>query len=102
MGLDSQTKDIVNKNLNTSISIFNEIKSSKDVLKKYAENYGNKENHYEFIHGHMIGQIEGEAFSMVRTSLGRPLTDEERDDLAEIVKSKRPLISDLIERLKNA
>lgn len=102
MGLDSQMKDLVNKNLDTSISVFNEIKSSKDVLKKYTENFGVIENAYEFIHGHMIGQIEGEAFAMVRTTLGKSLTDEEREDLVKIVKSKRPLILDLIERLKNA
>lgn len=100
MGLDDGVKHLVETNLETSIDVFREIKSSEDALNRYTDNFKNVQNNYDFIHGHMMGQLEGESFATVRTHLGRPLTDEESTDLAAIVKSKRNKVSELIEQLK--
>lgn len=102
MALDPKIRSIVNQNLDTSISIYNEIKSSKDALTKFTIQFGKVENNFDFIHGYIMGDLQGSSFGTARTMLSRPLTKEEQEELVSLIQSKRVNVSDLIIRLRNA
>ena len=50
--------------------------------------------------GILWGDLQGLAFGTVRIVLGREMTEDEREDLAEIIKSKRIKVQNIVNRIK--
>jgi hypothetical protein len=100
MTLKIEFKRIIDESLDTSVEIHGEIKSTKKGLEKWVTQFGNVENPYDFMHGYFMGDLQGLAFGTVRVVLGREMTEEEREDLAEIIKSKRIKVQNIVNRIK--
>lgn len=99
--LNTELKQIINESLDTSVELYGEIKSTKKGLEKFVTQFGNVENSYDFMHGYFMGDLQGLAFGTIRIALGREMNDEEREDLAEIIKSKRIKVQNIVNRIKN-
>jgi hypothetical protein len=99
--LNAELKQIINESLDTSVELYGEIKSTKKGLEKFVTQFGNVENSYDFMHGYFMGDLQGLAFGTIRIALGREMNDEEREDLAEIIKSKRIKVQNIVNRIKN-
>ena len=100
MTLKIELKRIIDESLDTSVEIHGEIKSTKKGLEKLVTQFGNVENPYDFMHGYFMGDLQGLTFGTVRVVLGREMTEEEREDLAEIIKSKRIKVQNIVNRIK--
>ncbi len=100
MTLKIELKRIIDESLDTSVELYGEIKSTKKGLEKFVTQFGNVENPYDFMHGYFMGDLQGLAFGTVRVVLGREMTDDEREDLAEIIKSKRIKVQNIVNRIK--
>lgn len=100
MTLNAELKQIIEKSLDTSVELYNEIRSSKKGLEKFVMQFGNVENPYDFMHGYFMGDLQGLAFGTIRIVLGREMNEEERNELAEIIKSKRIKVENIVNRIK--
>lgn len=100
MTLKIELERIIDESLDTSVELYGEIKSTKKGLEKFVTQFGNVENPYDFMHWYFMGDLQGLAFGTVRVVLGREMTEEERDDLAEIIKSKRIKVQNIVNRIK--
>jgi len=100
MTLNIELKQIIENSLDTSVELYNEIRSSKKGLKKFVMQFGNVENPYDFMHGYFMGDLQGLAFGTIRIALGREMNEEERNELAEIIKSKRIHVENIVNRIK--
>ncbi|PIN96774.1 MAG: hypothetical protein COU45_06090 [Nitrosopumilus sp. CG10_big_fil_rev_8_21_14_0_10_33_7] len=101
MTLNAELKRLIDESLDTSVKLYSEIKSTKNGLEKFVMQFGNVENPYDFMHGYFMGDLQGLAFGTIRVALGREMNEEEREDLAEIIKSKRIKIQNIVDRIKN-
>ncbi|MEK6867091.1 MAG: hypothetical protein AABZ42_04660 [Thermoproteota archaeon] len=95
-----ELKRIIDESLDTSVELYGEIKSTKKGLEKFVTQFGNVENPYDFMHGYFMGDLQGLAFGTIRVVLGREMTEDEREDLAEIIKSKRIKVQNIVNRIK--
>jgi len=102
MVIERQLRERAEKHLDIAIGIYEDLKASKVKLNEFSTQFGSVENPYDFMHGYIMGDLQGIAFTTVRTLLNRPLRDDEQKDLVVLTKSKRHRVSDLIERLKLA
>jgi len=102
MSLDENIRKIINKNLNTTISIYEEVSGNPKRLQRWISQYAGTEieNEYAFIHGHILGDLHGQAHATARTLLGRALTSDERNDLVNITNSKRNMVNELVDAMK--
>lgn len=100
MTLKIELKRIIDESLDTSVELYGEIKSTKKGLEKFVTQFGNVENPYDFMHGYFMGDLQGLAFGTIRVILGREMTEDEREDLAEIIKSKRIKVQNIVNRIK--
>lgn len=100
MTLKIELKRIIDESLDTSVELYGEIKSTKKGLEKFVTQFGNVENPYDFMHGYFMGDLQGLAFGTIRVVLGREMTEDEREDLAEIIKSKRIKVQNIVNRIK--
>lgn len=102
MGLDEELRKVINQNLNTSIDVYEEVSGNREKLQSWISQYAGTEikDEYSFIHGHILGDLQGQAHATARTSLGKPLTDEERHDLVKICESKRSRVSEVVDAMK--
>ena len=100
MTLNAELKQIIEKSLDTSVELYNEIRSSKKGLEKFVMQFGNVENPYDFMHDYFMGDLQGLAFGTIRIALGREMNEEERNELAEIIKSKRIKVENIVNRIK--
>lgn len=100
MTLNAELKQIIEKSLDTSVELYNELRSSKKGLEKFVMQFGSVENPYDFMHGYFMGDLQGLAFGTIRIALGREMNEEERKELAEIIKSKRIKVQNIINKIK--
>ena len=99
--MNTELKQIIENNLDTAVKLYDEIRLSKKGLEKFVTQFGNVENPYDFMHGYFMGDLQGLAFGTIRTALGREMDEKEREELAEIIKSKRIKVQNIVDRIKN-
>lgn len=74
-----------------------------DEIKNLDEKiqFGNVENKYDFMYGYFMGE-QGIAFATANCKLGREMNNEERENIAKIIKSKAITVEDIIKSIKNS
>lgn len=102
MTLDENIIKTINQNLNTTIGIYEEVGGNPDKLQKWISQYAGTaiEDQYAFVHGHILGDLQGQAHATARTLLGRALNDEEIMDLVDITRAKRNMVSEVVDAMK--
>jgi hypothetical protein len=101
MPLDKSLKNLIDKNLNTVLGVYEDLKGSKESLQKFTSQFLDVTNDIDFLYGFIEGELSGSAFSTARTILQRQLTPDEQQDLIDLIKSKRQMVGDLITRVKS-
>ena len=101
MSLNLELKQIIEQNLNTAVELYNEITFSEKSLQKFTSQFGDVENSYDFIHGYFMGDLQGIAFSISRFVLGRNMNEDERNEVAKLIKNKTDAVEKTIKRIKS-
>jgi len=89
------------QNLENSFSIYEDASANSERLERFKETW-ECEDPIEFLHGWMVGEISGEAFAYLRTRKGKKLSAKESERLANIIKSYKLRVKDIISRMKQA
>lgn len=100
--MDIELKKTIDSTLDTSIEAYNEMKPSEKNLNKFTMQFGDIENSFDFIHGYFMGELQGIAFATARCTLGRDMIEEERTQLAIILKSKKSRVQSIIKSIMNS
>ena len=101
MALNPELKDLLQKNLDTALGVYQDVKGTKDSLTEFLQRWEVEGDPYNFMQGFMIGDLQGSAVNTARTILGRALTKDERSDIISMIDEAKFKVKDLITRLKN-
>lgn len=100
--MNEELKKIIGDALDSSIKVYSEIKPTEKNLKKFTMQFGNVENPYDFIQGYFMGELQGIAIAIARYTLGRDMVEEERIQIAIIIKSKTSKVQSIVKRIENS
>ena len=67
MGLDLSIKTTIEQNVESQLIAFESTSGNKDGLNRFLQQWGGEDSPYEFLHGFILGMIQGAIFSTART-----------------------------------
>ena len=103
MSLLPGIRELVIQNMNNTVSVFTEISTNEQKLKKFVDKWGyDGDDIYGFLHGYLAGSISETAHLTARLTLNRSLSDEEITELYEFINEKMIEVREIISKLRNA
>ncbi|MCV0401320.1 MAG: hypothetical protein K5777_05015 [Nitrosopumilus sp.] len=100
--MKEEFRKTIDDTLDLSIKAYSGIKLTENNLKKFTMQFGDIENPQDFIQGYFMGELQGIAFATARCVLGRDMVEEERIQIANIIKSKISKVQNIIKDIKNS
>jgi len=103
MSLLPGLRDLITKNVDNTIVVFNEISANEERINKFIDKWGyDGDDVVGFVHGFLVGSITETVHLTARLTLNRPLSDEERAEIAELINERTVEIAEIVTRLRNA
>lgn len=90
----------IDKQLDMAIETYRGMRLSENRLGRFSAQFDASYDSYEFLHGYFIGELQGIAFATARLLLERDMDDVETKQIAELIKKKSIVISNIINSMK--
>jgi len=100
--LSPEVRKFVSEAIDTQMSIFKEISGRKGGFDKMVEMFGYEgDDPIDFLHGYLAGSISETAFLSARLTIGKALTDDERNEVHALAKEQNISIKEIITIIRN-
>ena len=101
MSLSPEIRNLIIQSMNGQLTAHIDISGNEQKLKQFTNMYGYDGDVYGFVHGFLLGSVMASAYTIAKTALLRDLSEEEKKEIAELIKTMKIKILEIMTKIQN-